>query len=169
MPRTSRFARVGLGLAVAVLVTACEAGVTRPASEVGGSSVKLHGEAYSRDGGTVAYWFEYGPTAALGSSTPVGTVTAQPEASPAVEAVVTGLAEGTTYHYRTCARPAAATSGGLCGATSTVTTQADRDTVTGRGIVVVGDLGYAFGTVADVSVGADGEPAGRISTSPGFA
>lgn len=49
------------------------------------------------------YWFEYGPTPAYGLSTPASGPTAADNGAHSVSAVVTGLAPGTTYHYRVVA------------------------------------------------------------------
>lgn len=169
--RVGRGRCLALVAAVVVLLAGCDVGVTDGATEVGGSSVRLTGRAHSDDGGDIAAWFEYGPTAELGSATPEQLLTVAAGTKTPVTAVVTGLAEGTTYHYRTCVRTVTATKA-ICGATATVTTWAGQDTVVG---VATGDaipeLGYVVGIDVEVRSGdGDGDgPAGRISTSPGLA
>jgi hypothetical protein len=51
------------------------------------------------NGGTTSYHFEYGETAAYGLSTPAASLPASNEVS-SVTANLTGLAPGTTYHFR---------------------------------------------------------------------
>jgi streptogramin lyase len=72
-------------------------------AEVGASEVKL-GALVSPGGIQTSYRFEYGPTSAYGSSTPFpeGSVGEGLE-SHAVWASASGLAAGTTYHYRVVA------------------------------------------------------------------
>jgi hypothetical protein len=72
--------------------------ITGVASAVGRNTVTLTGTVVSQSEATSAY-FEYGPTTAYGLQTPAQTVTAS--ATPtAVAYAVTGLAPGTTFHYR---------------------------------------------------------------------
>ena len=72
-------------------------------AEVGASEAKL-GALVSPGGTQTSYRFEYGPTAAYGSSTPFpeGSVGEGLEAR-AVWASASGLAPGSTYHYRVVA------------------------------------------------------------------
>ena len=72
-------------------------------AEVGTSEVKL-GALVDPGGIAASYRFEYGPTSAYGSSTPVpeGSVGEGVEAR-AVWASASGLAPGSTYHYRVVA------------------------------------------------------------------
>ncbi len=72
-------------------------------AEVGASEVKL-GARVNPGGIQTTYHFEYGPTGAYGSSTPFpeGSVGEGVE-SHAVWASASGLAAGTTYHYRVVA------------------------------------------------------------------
>jgi hypothetical protein len=73
------------------------------AAEVGTSEVKL-GALVDPGGIAASYRFEYGPTSAYGSSTPApeGSVGEGVEAH-AVWASASGLAPGSTYHYRVVA------------------------------------------------------------------
>jgi DNA-binding beta-propeller fold protein YncE len=72
-------------------------------AEVGVSEAKL-GALVNPGGMQTTYRFEYGPTAAYGSSTPFpeGSV-GEGVAARAVWASASGLAAGTTYHYRVVA------------------------------------------------------------------
>jgi phosphodiesterase/alkaline phosphatase D-like protein len=72
--------------------------ITGVASGVGKNTVTLTGTVVSQSETTSAY-FEYGTTTAYGLQTPAQTVTAS--ATPtAVAYALTGLAPGTTFHYR---------------------------------------------------------------------
>ncbi len=72
-------------------------------AEIGASEAKL-GAMVDPGGIAASYRFEYGPTSAYGSSTPVpeGSVGEGVEAR-AVWASASGLASGSTYHYRVVA------------------------------------------------------------------
>jgi phosphodiesterase/alkaline phosphatase D-like protein len=83
---------------------------TGGASGVSGGAAQVSGTV-STNGATTTVAFEYGPTAAYGSTTPVQTVAAGAPAST-VSAALAGLAPGTTYHYRIDATNAAGTSDG---------------------------------------------------------
>jgi len=68
------------------------------ATGVGGSTATLHGTVNPNGYGTTAR-FQYGPTSAYGSSTPVQALA--PNTSPsALSATLGGLVPGKTYHYR---------------------------------------------------------------------
>lgn len=75
----------------------CASGATGPASDLTTTGATLNGLVDSVNVETT-YSFEYGPTIAYGETTPERTLT-----SPVAELVsepLTGLAPGTTYHYR---------------------------------------------------------------------
>ena len=77
---------------------ACAAGATAPASDVGSASATLNG-VVADDGQDTTYSFEYGPSTALGISTPdqaAGTNT-QPQL---VQAVLATLTPATQYYFR---------------------------------------------------------------------
>jgi hypothetical protein len=74
--------------------------------------------------GSAFYWFEYGPTPALGARTAAGTATHDQDDSEhrvLVARTLTGLAPGTTYHVRLVA---ASDDGRSNGPTATFTTDA---------------------------------------------
>jgi hypothetical protein len=89
--------------------------VTEPATEVKASSVRMHG-TFDPNGIATKYYFEYGPTVAYGSYAPVpppgeeGGATVGPKA---VNALVTGLEAGVTYHFRLTATNVFGTTQGL--------------------------------------------------------
>jgi hypothetical protein len=86
----------------------CASGATGPASDVTTTGATLNGLVDSVNVET-SYSFEYGTTIAYGQSTPERTLT-----SPTAELVserLTGLAPGTTYHYRLVADGTVATVG----------------------------------------------------------
>ncbi len=90
-------------------------------SEVGASEAKL-GALVNPGGIQTSYRFEYGPTSAYGSSMPFpeGSV-GEGVQSRAVWASASGLAPGTTYHYRVVATNELA-PGGIVGPDQTFTT-----------------------------------------------
>jgi hypothetical protein len=86
------------------------------ATSVGETGATLNG-ALGAGGSSKAY-FQYGPTAAYGTSTPIQSVGVSGSPSPLV-AAIGGLAPGTTYHFRLVAE----NSGGVVyGADQTLTT-----------------------------------------------
>jgi hypothetical protein len=97
-----------------------------PAVETGGAldvrqaGARLTGSVNPR-GLATSFRFEYGATAAYGQST-APTAAGAGLAPAGVEATLTGLAPGTTYHYRLVASNSA---GEVAGADMTFTTQAD--------------------------------------------
>ncbi|NUN70698.1 MAG: VCBS repeat-containing protein [Bacteroidetes bacterium] len=72
-----------------------------PATDITTTSAVLHGNA-EPDSGTVKIFVEYGPTAALGSSSPT-TEFASSDTVVTMQFTWTGLTPSTTYHYRTAA------------------------------------------------------------------
>ena len=74
---------------------------TLAAMQVAGTSAVLHGTVDAGKQRTT-YWFEVGPTTAYGASTQSGTTDKSEPVS--VQASVSGLAKGTTYHARLVAR-----------------------------------------------------------------
>ena len=77
---------------------------TGPATDVDEGSATLNGSVDARKQPTT-YRFEYGPTDAYGASTPEETLAGDLGAH-AVSAQLSGLAAGTSYHYRLVARNA---------------------------------------------------------------
>lgn len=160
--------RSGTAAAALLLLAGCDVGKAQDATRVGDTSAELHADIISDDAGTLTWWFEYGPTTAMGASTPEETATFPSAGSPPqpVAATVTGLAEGTTYHYRACVRNDA--GGGLCGRTRTVTTTEGRDSVHGSVFYFYEEMRLLLGASADVSAEADGTGlVGTASVSPG--
>lgn len=166
-----RFMRAAAAAAGVLLLAACDVGVTDPPTHVADTSAVLEGTLQTDDAGTtLTWWFEYGPTTSYGSTTAERTATFLPgRTTPiAVEATVTGLAHGTTYHYRTCVRNAR--GGGLCGAARTFTTTSGRDSVHGLGVSFeIIDQGFTIGVDIDASSAPNGSSAtGQAARSPGL-
>ncbi len=92
-------------------------------AEVGVSEAKL-GALVNPGGIQAAYRFEYGPTSAYGGSTPFpeGSV-GEGIIARAVWASASGLAPGTTYHYRVVASSELGTAYGLDQTFTTLTTE----------------------------------------------
>jgi phosphodiesterase/alkaline phosphatase D-like protein len=84
--------------------------ITGTASAVGSSRATLHGMV-NPNGAATQYSFEWGPTNAYGSSSPLHSVGHGSDQVP-VQATIAGLLPGTTYHYRIVA------SNGLGGSAS---------------------------------------------------
>lgn len=166
-----RFARAAAVTVGVLLLVACDYGVADPPTHVADTSAVLEGTLHTDvPGTTLTWWFEYGPTASLGSATPERTATFQPgRTTPiAVEATVVGLAEATTYQYRTCVRNPQ--GGELCSSTRAFTTTQGRDSVHGLGVSFeIVDQGLVIGADIDASSAADGSGAtGHASRAPGL-
>lgn len=84
--------------------------VTGAATAVTQSGAKLNGTV-DPNGTATSYHFSYGPTANYGSQTPNSTTGAGTQPIN-VSRTLTGLASGTTYHYRLVASNANGTSNG---------------------------------------------------------
>ncbi len=90
---------------------------TKPATSVGETEATLNGSVNAR-GASAKYYFEYGPTLSYGSKTAEasgGAGTSNVEESK----VVTGLAAGTTYHFRIVASNSHGTTDGSDGELTT--------------------------------------------------
>ncbi|MBL9184235.1 MAG: hypothetical protein JNN17_18975 [Verrucomicrobiaceae bacterium] len=72
------------------------------------SGVRLHGTV-NPNGHTTTALFEYGPTASYGQSVPLTLVDEDGTLAENVEALLTGLTAGTSYHFRLTATTAAGT------------------------------------------------------------
>lgn len=90
---------------------------TGPASALPASSATLSGTV-NREGQQTSFAFEYGPTTAFGSLSPVDNAGAV-GATESVSLPVTGLSPGTTYLYRIVATNAIGTSVGAVAAFTT--------------------------------------------------
>jgi microcystin-dependent protein len=91
---------------------------TGAATVSGAATVLLAGQVQTR-GVAASLVFEYGPTLALGTSVGASPATAGVEATVATSAALTGLAPGTTYHFRLRAN---SDLGAAFGATASFTT-----------------------------------------------
>jgi hypothetical protein len=80
---------------------------TLPASEIAANTVNLNGSVYT-NGFSTDYYFQYGTTTNYGATTPVDSVAAD----TAITAAISGLTEGTQYHYRLVATNGQGTSYG---------------------------------------------------------
>ena len=107
------------GLATAQTSTAPDA-TTGDATEVTQVSAKVNGTVNPK-GRATAYTFQYGPTTSYGAQTTPANAGAGTTATP-VSATLTGLAPGTTYHYRLVATNSDGQT--TVGADRTFTTQA---------------------------------------------
>ena len=83
---------------------------TSPATLVTSSNATLNGTVNPKGAATTA-WFEYGPTVSYGSST-VATSAGSGSSAVVVNAAVTSLAPGATYHFRVAANNGGGTSYG---------------------------------------------------------
>lgn len=108
--------RIALALLLAVTIAATAAAATSPSVKTGSAtsikntSAVLNG-TINPDGATTKYWFEYGLTSSYGSMTSVHQLAADTKAI-AVHLTASGLAPGTTYHYRLFAQNGSGTSSG---------------------------------------------------------
>jgi lysophospholipase L1-like esterase len=98
--------------ALAILAAGCSIGQPSPATDVTDNSATLNASISSNQEGEVTYWFEYGTDTNYGTVTPDRTIdfpeghTSNDDAMDVSEAI-SGLAPGTTYHYRVCTSPGA--------------------------------------------------------------
>lgn len=165
---STRARRLGAVAAGVALLAACDHGDTRSADHVGDTTARLSGYVHTDDAETVTWWFEYGPTWDLGSSTPEHAfTTVGTQRGGGVDATLTGLDEGTTYYYRHCVRGSG--EGVVCGSRQAFTTTSGRDSVQGIGVSAeIPELGYYVGAILDASSEPDGSlPEGHASRSPG--
>jgi hypothetical protein len=106
--RASNSAGVPTGGDATFTTSPCASGptvVTGVATNVGPNSATLNATV-NPNGSATSAWFEYGTTTGYGLATPQQGVGSGTSASP-VSAVVTGLACGTSYHFRARASSAA--------------------------------------------------------------
>jgi hypothetical protein len=114
-------------------------------TDVGATSVRVHGAVHPGGGASVSYHFEYGPTDAYGSQT--ATATVETTGWQAVAATIEGLAPSTTYHVRLVATSKKGTSRSP---DHTFTTAAEGETPGGGG-----------------SAGGPGQPGAELGASVG--
>ena len=93
--------------------------ITGSASSVTSSSATLAGSVNPKGASVTQCKFEFGPTAAYGSSAACGSLPGSGSSSVAVSAALSALSANTTYHYRLVA---ANTGGAVQGADQTFTT-----------------------------------------------
>jgi hypothetical protein len=100
------------GIAFApLLAPGAPAAATLTASNITAVSATMNA-SINPNGNATAYWFQYGPTASYGSVTATNTLAAG--SSPViVTGLLTGLSQGTIYHYQIVAANAVATTLGL--------------------------------------------------------
>jgi hypothetical protein len=147
---------VGSMVLGALLCSACGFGITGGATNISDVSAVLSGTAGTdTQDSALHWWFEYGPTDHYGKTTAVGTANTNQSFPVAVRSAAIGLSDGTTYHYRLCAK---GTDGrGVCGADRTFTTTTGHDSVIGSGTVLDLGFGAVWGGAADV-IGAAATP-----------
>ncbi len=102
----------------AAAVAAAPTAITGPVSEVRSTSATATGTV-NPNGLTTSWYFEYGPTTAYGRRTATLSAGTGTENVP-VSAALTGLTQGTTYHYRIVATNADGTSRGADGVFTTL-------------------------------------------------
>jgi Ca2+-binding RTX toxin-like protein len=115
---------------------------TAPATLVGPTSARLNG-AVNPGGRATSWWFEYGTTTRYGSRTATRNAGAG-GAETAVQAQVTGLRQGTTYHFRLVAR---SSEGTATGADAVLTTDPYASVVTAAPTAVTATSAVFNGTV----------------------
>ena len=112
-----------VGLESFTTLTTAPTILSTSALEVGDTTAKLSAEI---DPGAAAttYHFEYGPTAAYGSTTPESESIGEDNATHTVSALIGGLAPATGYHYRVVATNSQSPVGGTFGPDRVITAQA---------------------------------------------
>ena len=147
--RSGRFAAVALATAVLLLAGAGAAAAASPpivatgaTSDVGPTSATISGTV-NPNGQATTWWIEYGTSTAYGPKTAsksAGSGTTNVD----VSSTLTGLAPGTTYHFRFVAMSSAGTSQG---ADATFATAAAPTVVTGAAGGVTASSATLNGTV----------------------
>ena len=132
-------------------------------AEVGATSAKLSGRVHPRHSPTT-YVFEYGTDTSYGSSAPAGQLGDAGSGNDWSEVAeqITGLAPGTTYHYRVVATNQAGTAAGEDEAFKTAAAGAGSDGPQQRGLERVspaGKDGLSVAGSASGEVAVDGERA----------
>ena len=103
-------ALLAAGIVAGEASAAMPTAITGSVSAVGGTSATLNGSV--NPGGTATdWWFEYGTSASYGSKSAT-TAAGSGSANVAVSSTPTGLAPGTTYHYRLVAKNSFGTANG---------------------------------------------------------
>jgi sugar lactone lactonase YvrE/alpha-tubulin suppressor-like RCC1 family protein len=142
--------------------------ISRPATAVSAGTATLHG-GLDPQGSATTYRFEYGTTAAYGSSVPVPDASAgSGTAASEVSREISGLSANTTYHYRISATNAAGTSHGedrtFRTAAPTVTSVSP-DSGAASGGTAVTIQGSNFFGVSAVRFGADAAESFKVESA----
>ncbi len=151
---------------VALVVAGCAVGEPRPATNLADTSVTLNANVYSNVAGDTEYWFEHGTTTAYGSETTHRTVFIDDDDAHPVSEPVSGLAPGTTYHWRICVRDQGEQPPRtVCSADQTLTTS---PSTTGPGgpILVVASPSDPFSRYYAEILGAEGLNEFQVATGP---
>jgi hypothetical protein len=152
LPLTVAVATVALaGLAPAVAQAAKPAVSNTQATNVSFSSAVLTGDVNPAGGETVAS-FQYGPTPALGATTPLTPVGNGVHAVP-FSAPITGLTPATKYSFRLVATGASGTTNGPVRTFTTPAIPLTVSLTTTPNPVVFGDPFYVEGTLAGTGSG----------------
>lgn len=109
-------------MAAALATTGCGAGFLSEPTGVTATSATLNGVIGSTGDGAGTYHFEYGQSSAYGRATPARAVDFGARSVHSVAEPVSGLAAGTTYHYRLCVDDGDAGAGTQCSRDATLTT-----------------------------------------------
>jgi DNA-binding beta-propeller fold protein YncE len=117
-----RPALAGVVVAAAIVATGCGAGFLTEPTGVTATSATLNGVVGSTGNGAGTYHFEYGTSSAYGHATPPRAVDFGSRTTPFVAETVSGLAAGTTYHYRLCVNDGDQGAGTQCSRDGTLTT-----------------------------------------------
>lgn len=124
--------------------------ITMPATAVGSTSATLNGTITANNSSSTVS-FDYGLTAAYGSTITGGPSPVNGMVPTAVQAVITGLGINTLYHFRVCATNSAGSS---CGNDLTFTTGCPlpdpAGTITGTSTLCQGTCGVVY-TVSPIT------------------
>lgn len=157
----ARYAVVVLVGGAGIVLSGCAIGFRVPASDVTANSVTLNGYVGSSRSEQGEWWFAYGKTSALGSTTPKRSIQFTEWTRHDVTEPLTGLEPSTNYHYVLCADDQEPGVGAYCSAEQTFRTFAD---ATSDSVVVNGDAGALSNIDIDVSGGPSGEnPTGHLA------
>jgi hypothetical protein len=147
---TLLLASLGLASSGAAVVLAAPTAITGPVSAVGPTSATASGTVNPNNQST-SWYFEYGPTTSYGKKTSTKSA-GSGSANVQVSGTLTGLAAGTTYHYRLVATNGAGTARGGDGI---FTTPSAPVAVTGSAASV---------TVSSATLRGSVDPNGRATT-----
>jgi hypothetical protein len=89
---------------VALVVAGCAGSYTTSAANVTDTSATVNGIVFDPYDATITYWFQYGKTTSYGSETTHRSLVISDRDNHPVSESLTGLTQGTTYHYQVCAK-----------------------------------------------------------------